>query len=294
MRFFSVLSFFTLSISIFSAQHDKILLWPNGAPGENKGVIGKEKILPKKNNSDVVRLANVTEPTIQYFPATKSPSSRCAVLVCPGGGYNILAIKHEGVDVCKWLNSIGVNAILLKYRVPRRKNRLKHQAPLEDAQRAIGIIRKNADKWNIDPNKVGVLGFSAGGNLAVMTAISNDSRTYEKVDISDNFSCRPDFAILIYPAYLVDRNDPTELFPEIKVTSKCPPCFFVHTGDDNVPAEGSALLYLKLEELGVEGNELHIFPFGGHGYGIVKSKKSVSTWPARAEEWMKALNLLTK
>ena len=191
----------------------------------------------------------------------------------------------------KWLNSIGLTRFCSNTECQEGKTDL-NKAPLEDAQRAIGIIRKNLNgiliqiKWGFR--------FSAGGNLAVMTAISNDSRTYEKVDISDNFSCRPDFAILIYPAYLVDRNDPTELFPEIKVTSKCPPCFFVHTGDDNVPAEGSALLYLKLEELGVEGNELHIFPFGGHGYGIVKSKKSVSTWPARAEEWMKALNLLTK
>ncbi|MBT5716104.1 MAG: alpha/beta hydrolase, partial [Opitutae bacterium] len=140
----------------------------------------------------------------------------------------------------------------------------------------------------------GILGFSAGGNLAVMVSTSFNSRTYSKLDQSDEVSCRPDFSILIYPAYLVDRKNRNELFPEVKVSADCPPCFFAHTGDDNVPAEGSALLYLALEKAGIVGNELHLYPFGGHGYGMRKSKDFVSSWPNRAKEWMSAIGVLEK
>jgi acetyl esterase/lipase len=158
----------------------------------------------------------------------------------------------------------------------------------------MGVIRSNSKKWGIDPSKIGILGFSAGGNLAVMASISFESRIYSKLDRFDEFSCRPDFTILIYPAYLVDRKERKVLFPEIKVTSDCPPFFIAHTGDDHVPAEGSALLYLKLEKMGVIGNELHLYPFGGHGYGIKKTNKVVSSWPERVESWMNSLNFLSK
>ncbi len=279
---------------IFGAPSKDFRVWPGLAPGEQKGEIESEAIIPPKNENDVRRISNVSEPSFKIFQSAPGISNGTAVIVCPGGAYNILAYEHEGIDVCEWLNSFGVTAILLKYRVPRRKNREKHAAPLQDVQRAIGIVRKDAAKWDIDPNKIGILGFSAGGHLAVMASTSFASRSYSLLDKSDEFSCRPDFAVLIYPAYLVDRKKRNQLFPEIKVTPDCPPCFFAHTGDDHVPAEGSALLYLALEKAGVEGNELHLYPSGGHGYGMRKSGKAVSTWPKRAKRWMEAMGWLKK
>ena len=223
-----------------------------------------------------MRISNVSEPTISVYMPTKAKSNGTAVIVCPGGGYNILAYQHEGIEVCNWLNDLGVTGILLKYRVPRRKDRLPHEAPLQDLQRAYGIVRQNARNWKIHPERIGVLGFSAGGNLAIMGLTSFHERSYKQLDEADKFSCRPDFGILIYPAYLVDREKRTTLFSEIKITSETPPCFFVHTGDDRVPAEGSVLAYLALEKAGVNGNELHVYPFGGHGYGMRKTDKPVS------------------
>ena len=187
-----------------------------------------------------------------------------------------------------------VTGFLLKYRVPRRKNRAKHEAPLQDAQRAMGMIRKTQFDGKSIQDRLGVLGFSAGGNLAVMTLASFRSRSYPKVDTADELSCRPNFGILIYPAYLVDRQKRDKLFPEIKISKDTPPCFFAHTGDDGVPAEGSVLMYLQLEKLGVTGNELHVYPFGGHGYGMRPSDHPVATWPARAGAWMKAMGWLKK
>lgn len=279
-------------LSLMAVPSKEVFLWPSGAPGEKKDEVGPEIIIAPKNKSDVKRISNVSQPIIKVFPAPESIANGTAVLVCPGGAYNILAFEHEGVDACKWLNSIGVTAVLLKYRVPRRKDRLKYDAPLQDAQRAMGIIRQKSQDWNINPSKIGVLGFSAGGNLAVMVSTSFDSRSYAKVDSSDNFSCRPDFAILIYPAYLVDRKEKNFLFPEIKVTADCPPCFFAHAGDDHVPAEGSVLLYLALRKAGVTGNELHVYPVGGHGYGMRESNNQVSSWPTRAKDWMNAMRWL--
>ena len=281
---------FCLCFHFVSAREKILKLWPSLAPGEITGQIEAEKqIKPKPGGNDVMRIANVSEPTISVHMPTPAKSNGTAVIVCPGGGYNILAYEHEGIQVCNWLNDLGVTAILLKYRVPRRKGRQPHEAPLQDLQRAYGIVRQNAKNWKIDPEKVGVLGFSAGGNLAMMGLTSFHERSYEKLDEADNFSCRPDFGILIYPAYLVDREKRTTLFSEIKITSETPPCFFVHTGDDRVPAEGSVLAYLALEKAGVNGNELHVYPFGGHGYGMRKTDNPVSQWPIRAATWMKAM-----
>ena len=183
-----------------------ISIWPGDAPGEVKGEIGEEAPKPNRPGSKkIIRLGNVSKPTISLFPAPKEKATGAAVLVCPGGGYGILAYDLEGTEVCEWLNSIGVTGILLKYRVPRRKNREKHDAPLQDSQRALGIVRANAKDWGIDPNRIGILGFSAGGHLTAASLTNYDKRTYERVDASDDLSSRPDFGILIYPAYLVDN-----------------------------------------------------------------------------------------
>jgi acetyl esterase/lipase len=294
MKFFLKVFFLLPSLIVFGESLSNISIWPIIAPGEKKDEVGPETELPPKNDKDVLRISNVSNPSIKFFPADYKITNQVAVLVCPGGAYNILAYEHEGTDVCKWLNSFGVTGVLLKYRVPRRRGREKHEAPLQDVQRAMGLIRRDAIKYNINPNKLGILGFSAGGNLAVMASTSFNKRTYSKVDSADELSCRPDFAILIYPAYLVDRKERNQLIPEIKITPECPPCFFAHAGDDHVPAEGSALLYLALKKAGVKGNELHLYPFGGHGYGMKKSNDFVSTWPNRAKDWMDAMGWLKK
>ncbi|MBT3635764.1 MAG: alpha/beta hydrolase [Opitutae bacterium] len=274
-----------------NAKSETLFLWPDKVPGEVPGEVGKEK---GETRGGILRISNVSKPSLTVFPASPKNANGTSVLVCPGGGYSILAYEHEGSAICEWLNSLGVTGFLLKYRVPRRKNLPKHEAPLQDAQRAIGLIRQNAKKWKVDPDRLGILGFSAGGNLSVMALTSHQSRTYPKVDGADEFSCRPSFGILIYPAYLVDRKKRDKLFPEIKITKETPPCFFAHTGDDGVPAEGSVLMYLELEKLGVKGNELHVYPFGGHGYGMRPSDHPVVTWPARAGAWMKAMGWLKK
>ena len=287
MKKFLVFSLlFVFSVGLYAQEVE--LLWPNIPPGDITGEVGEERVEIK----GVKRVSNVTEPTITYFLSGSAKAMGTTVLVCPGGAYNILAIEHEGEDVCKWLNEIGVHAVLLKYRVPRRKNREPHAAPLQDAQRAIGLIRQAGKTWEVPLTKLGILGFSAGGNLAVMTATSFNHRTYEKVDAKDDLSCRPDFAIPIYPAYLLDEKSKEKLASHIQITKECPPFFFAHTGDDHILAEGSIQIFLELEKLGVKGNELHVYPFGGHGYGMRKSSHPVSQWPDRAKSWLVSLNLV--
>lgn len=275
------------------AERLTLPLWPGMAPGEVAGEVGPEgEKSPKPGEQGILRITNVSIPTLTVYSADPKQSNGAAVLVCPGGGYGILAYQHEGTDVCKWLNKLGITGILLKYRVPRRKDRAKHDAPLQDSQRALGLVRKHAKDWGINPSKLGILGFSAGGHLSLMTLTSFQSRTYPRMDDADDLSCRPDFGILVYPAYLVDRKSRDALFPEVVINKETPPCFFVHTGDDHVPAEGSALAYLALEKAGVVGNELHLFPFGGHGYGMRKTDRAVSEWPDRAASWMRATGWL--
>ena len=264
------------------------ILWSGIPPGDIAGEVGEEKIVVR----GVKRISNVTEPTITYFLSNSAKANGTTVLVCPGGAYNILAIEHEGEDVCQWLNEIGVHAVLLKYRVPRRKNREPHAAPLQDAQRAMGLVRQAGKSWETPLTKLGVLGFSAGGNLAVLTATLFRERTYGKIDKTDDLSCRPDFAMPIYPAYLLDENNKQQLASHIQINPDCPPFFFVHTGDDGIPAEGSVLTYLSLKKMGVEGSELQIYPFGGHGYGLGRGKNPVSQWPSRAKDWLTSLGFI--
>lgn len=295
MKFYPYLLPFVCFGFLCSGEAERLTLplWPELAPGEVAGEVGPEGEKPSKpGEQGILRITNVSTPTLTVYPADPQKSNGAAVLVCPGGGYGILAYEHEGTDVCNWLNKLGITGILLKYRVPRRKDRAKHEAPLQDSQRAIGLVRKHAKDWGINPSKLGILGFSAGGHLSVMTLTSFQSRTYPRMDDADDLSCRPDFGILVYPAYLVDRTSRDALFPEVVINKETPPCFFVHTGDDHVPAEGSALAYLALEKAGVVGNELHLFPFGGHGYGMRKTDRAVSDWPDRAASWMRATGWL--
>lgn len=291
-------SFITLSSTAMSAEPPKpIELWPNGAPGE-KGDIGEEKDISKPGEGLVagkplIRLANVSKPTITIYKPAPDKDTGASIVVCPGGGYSILALDLEGTEVCEWLNSIGVTGVLLKYRVPARAGLEKYTAPLQDAQRAVGIVRHRAVEFGLDPNRIGILGFSAGGHLSAAASTIYDKRTYPAVDASDAASCRPDFTVLIYPAYLTVKDDADKISPELKIDEKTPPTFIAMSEDDPIRIENALFYTLALKKVKVPV-ELHIYPTGGHGYGLRPTKDLVTTWPKRVEEWMGSRGLLGK
>jgi len=272
------------------AAGPEIKLWPKGAPGESGG-IGPEEIRPPQGERPVKRITNVTEPAITVYRPPAGKNSGAAVVVCPGGGYNILAYDLEGTEIAEWLNSIGVTGIVLKYRVPRRKGDNFPRLPLQDAQRAIRLARKNADAWGIDPARIGILGFSAGGHLAVMAATHWDEPAYQRTDDADDLSSRPDFLIPVYAAYLTTDADPWTLSPQVKVTPRTPPTFMVVTYDDKNRGSDAALFLTALKKAGVAA-EAHIFLAGGHGYGLRPSAHPVSQWPRLCEQWMRASGIL--
>jgi acetyl esterase/lipase len=272
------------------AQQPTLDVWPGMPPGDT-GEVGPEKLLDNKpGERQVKRVANVTKPTITVYRAPKDRDTHAAVLICPGGGYNILAMDLEGEEVASWLNSIGVTGIVLKYRVPRRKDMPAHRLPLMDAQRALSLVRAHAKEWGIQPDRIGVLGFSAGGHLAAATATNFDKRTHDPIDDVDKVSARPDFMVLIYPAYLTVKGK-DHLAPEIRVTKQTPPTFFAHAGDDGVSPENSVAMYLALKRAGVPA-ELHIYNNGGHGFGLRPDASPATTWPARCEDWLRVRGIL--
>lgn len=290
-----ILSSTLLTAEAAPAPPTVLPLWPQGAPGES-GNIGEERDMTKPTDNLVggrplIRLGNVTTPTISIFRPEKAKDTGASVVVCPGGGYNILAWDLEGTEVCEWLNSIGVTGVLLKYRVPRRPDREPYAAPLQDAQRAIGLVRSHAEEWGIDPKRVGILGFSAGGHLSAAASTNYRQRTYSQVDAADEQSCRPDFTILIYPAYLTKKEEPTQLSPELKQDAQTPPAFLVHAQDDGIAAENSIFYYLGLKKLKLP-SEVHVFPTGGHGYGLRPTEHAVTGWPKLAEQWLRGRGFL--
>jgi acetyl esterase/lipase len=273
-----------------SRAGETIFLWPGGAPGET-GTVGPEQEQPKKPGDSTIRITNVTRPSIEVFLPPREKNTGAAVVVCPGGAYNILAYNKEGTEVAEWLNTIGVAGIVLKYRVPARRDGPRRDAPLQDAQRALGIVRQHAGKWMIAPDRTGILGFSAGGHLAATLSNQYEKRIYPRGDEADDQSCRPSFALLIYPAYLVGRNGDNTLAPELKVTANTPPTFLAQTEDDGVRVECSLFYYLALKNAKVPA-EMHLYADGGHGYGLRPSEHTVSTWPRRAEEWLRTRGIL--
>jgi len=275
-----------------AAEPIVVKLWPRGAPGETKN-IGPERVLPDRGTKKVTRLTDVSVPTLTVFKPESAQANGCAVVICPGGGYSILAWDLEGTEVAQWLNSLGVTGVVLKYRVPRRDQDAPYKAPLQDAQRAMRLTRQHATEWGIDPDRIGILGFSAGGNLTVMAATHWDETTYLPQDDADGLSCRPDFMVPIYPAYLFDKQDKSRLSPLVKVGKKTPPAFIALTNDDKDRAAYAALLYVALKRAGVPA-ELHVFLKGGHGYGLRPSDNAVSGWPALCAKWLRAMGLLEK
>jgi acetyl esterase/lipase len=279
------------------SRGNPIPLWPGIAPGE-KGDIGEEHDTTKPDpkvpkEKYIIRLGNVSKPTLTVFRPPADKETGTAVVVCPGGGYSILAYDLEGTEICDWLNSVGVTGVLLKYRVPARKGRERYDAPLQDVQRTIGLVREHAKEWGINPKRVGVLGFSAGGHLAAAVSNNYATRTYPEVDEADKQSCRPDFTVLIYPAYLTAKDDLSKLAPELKVTKETPPAFIVQTQDDPIKVENAYTYALALKNAKVPA-ELHVYATGGHGYGLRPAGHTVTTWPARCAEWMGAMGWLKK
>lgn len=270
------------SLPAFAQSEPPIPLWPEGVPGE-AGLQLPAETREDRDNDGIVRVSNVSEPTLAWHPAPAASNTGTTVLVCPGGGYSILAIAHEGDQVAEWLNGLGVNAAVLKYRVPRRKGREKHAAPLEDARRALAMIRDRADEWAIDPGRVGILGFSAGGHLGAV-ALAGEGEEGEP-------GTRPDFGILVYPAYLQSEENPDRLAPEFAVEKDTPPVFLVVAHDDRRFAPGNALFYLALARAKVPA-ELHVFARGGHGFGMKDIDEEVRNWPVLAGNWMRAMGFL--
>ncbi|MGZ8939326.1 MAG: alpha/beta hydrolase [Limisphaerales bacterium] len=277
----------------------ELRLWPKdkGAPG-NEPKLEPERDMTKDSENQVagrrlIRLGNVSEPTITLYPAPKDKAHGGAILVCPGGAYHILALDLEGTEVCERLNEMGFTAILLKYRVPRRPGLEKHAAPLQDAQRAMGLIRQHASEWNIDPQRIGVLGFSAGGHLAAAVSTGPHERTYEKIDEADSLNARPNFSVLIYPGYLVDEKDKTKIASELVITKDTPQAFIAMTADDAVKVENALVYATELQKEKIPF-ELHIYPTGGHGYGLRKTDDPVTTWPDRLQDWLKARGFAKK
>jgi acetyl esterase/lipase len=276
------------------AGHVKLKLWPAGAPGEATAKGPEIDVTTAKDNliagRALVRLGNVSEPTLTvYQPGGQKTGA--AVVVFPGGGYQILAIDLEGTEVCEWLNSAGVTCVLVKYRVPNTGPYPKSAAALQDAQRAMGLVREHAAEWGIDPKRVGVLGFSAGGHLSAAISTHYDKRLYEPVDAADKLSCRPDFAVVVYPGYLALADKEMATNPEIKPTADTPPTFIVQAEDDPVHVENATNYFLQLKQAGVKA-ELHIYADGGHGYGLRRTKLPVTRWPGLVDTWLRTIQVV--
>jgi acetyl esterase/lipase len=300
MRFTLIVS---LAMSICAAVPtpgaDNLLVvevWPGPAPDES-GNIGEEKVRmsPRLERKQVevtepTRLVtNVTKPTLTIYRPAKDKETGTAVLICPGGGYWDLYWQLEGEEVAVWLNSIGVTGIILKYRVPRRSDDVKGEParrPLQDAQRALSLVRSRADEWGIKPRQIGMVGFSAGGHLAIAAATSFDRRTYKPIDDVDKISCRPDFAIAVYSGYL-KAKDKDQIAPDLRIPAETPPIFLAHGGDDIIsPPEHSVLMYLALKKAGIPA-ELHIYATAAHDFGVRPSNHPCSTWTQACAAWLR-------
>lgn len=274
--------------------HTSVTLWPAGAPGaqpnpgpEINTTTAKDALVAGKS---VIRLGNVSDPTLTLY-APESRNTGAAVVVFPGGAYQILAIDLEGTEVCHWLNSVGITCVLLKYRVPGSGPYPKSPAALQDAQRALGIVRSHASEWHIDPHRIGVLGFSAGGHLAAALSTHFDQRLYAPIDAADQLSCRPDFAVIVYPGYLALADENFAPNPDIHVTDKTPPSFILQAEDDPVHVENAIICFMALKNAKVAA-EMHIYAHGGHGYGLRRTALPITDWPRSVEIWLHTIQIL--
>lgn len=284
----------SLSQTSYASENETLNIWPGRAPGETKELPPEvDKTTDDDNLIDgrrVIRLGNVSTPQITVYRPEPESATGAAVVICPGGGHYILAMDLEGTEVAEWLNSIGVTAIVLKYRVPSRDPDHRWTAAVQDAQRAMSLVRSRAEEWDIDPNRIGICGFSAGGETAALTSIFLDQRQYEPIDEVDEISSRPDFAMLIYPANLIEEEAP-QLRDYLQINGEVPPMFFAHAFDDRVSVNNSLVLATHLKNANVPA-ELHIYESGGHGYGLRRTDAPITSWPDRAHAWMKRSGFL--
>ncbi len=252
-----------------------IPLWPEGKI-PLKSSDEPEKILESKD--DIVRVTNVNVPTLTFYPAPDKGRLSPAVLICPGGGYSILAWNHEGTEIAQWFNAQGLSAFILKYRVPKNRD-----AAFCDAQRAMGLIRQRAATFRVAPEHLGIMGFSAGAHLSVRVSTNYEKRYYAPVDAADEHSCRPDFALIIYPAYLTHEKDTMD--PALPVTSHVPPTFLIQAMNDKPYIDSSLAYAVALKNANVPV-ELHVYPTGGHGYGMRTRGNPTDVWPTLAQTWL--------
>jgi acetyl esterase/lipase len=238
----------------------------------------------------LIRLGNVATPTLTLYPAVGTPTG-AAVVVFPGGGYSILAIDLEGTEVCDWLTQRGIACILLKYRVPNSGPYPKSPQALEDAQRAMGLVRQHAADWGIDPHRVGVLGFSAGAHLAAALSTHYAQRLYPAIDAADSLSCRPDFAFIIYPGYLADSSRNFAFSPDIPVTAETPPSFILQAENDYAAHVENAVQYFMALKQAKVPAELHVYTEGGHGFGLRRTSLPITAWTDLADRWLKTIHM---
>jgi acetyl esterase/lipase len=243
-----------------------------------------------------VYVSNVSRPTITVY-SPKGKNTGAAIVVFPGGGYQILAIDHEGTEICDCLTSRGITAVLLKYRVPTERVEPYLESPLalQDAQRAVGLVRFHAAEWQIDPHKIGVIGFSAGGHMVAAVSTHFDKRSYPEVDAADKESCRPDFAVALYPGHLWSRDRKIfELNPNVPVTGQTPPTFLLQAEDDPVDNINNSLVYYTaLKKAGVPV-EMHLYAQGGHGFGLRRTKFRITEWPQLVETWLGTIGMISE
>ncbi|MFL6447547.1 MAG: alpha/beta hydrolase [Bryobacteraceae bacterium] len=278
-----------------SAGLTQMKIWPGEVP-DAKPAAGPERNVTTAQSQlsggkPVIRVSDVVSPTITRYPP-KGKNTGVAVLVFPGGGYRLVSMDLEGSEICDWLTGAGMTCVLLKYRVPDSGPYPKSPAALEDAQRALGLVRSHAAEWQIDPEKIGVIGFSAGAHLAAALSTHFDQRLYKTQDAADQVSCRPNFAMVMYPGYLAASPQSLTPNPELKVTKETPPTFLLQTQDDNTAhVESSLAYYVALKAVGAPV-EMHLFTAGGHGYGLRKTGLPVADWPSLAETWLRTIKML--
>lgn len=283
-RFYIIQIILLVTIATNAQNKDIIYLWPGKVPGEIKEK--NDPVAAESRNDGVLRLAEVTNPAFEVWLPDSKNNNGASFIVCPGGGYSILAYDKEGTEIAAWLNKLGFAAFVLQYRVPGKQG-----GALQDAQRAIRIVRKNARQWKLNPDMIGIMGFSAGGSLSARAGTLFDKQTYPPVDNTDSISCRPAFVMLIYPAYL-DQGPNRSLTPELALNENVPPMFIFQTADDGL-ANSSLVMAGALRDAKIPV-ELHLLPKGGHGYGLRAGNIAAEKWPLLAETWLKRTLLSDK
>jgi acetyl esterase/lipase len=289
---------FALAVVAPASSQTAMPLWPSTPPGAPNVAGGQQEHDTTKPSDNMIagkrvaRIGFVSKPTLAFYPAPSGKNTGATIVVFPGGAYQIIAYDLEGTEVCDWLNGIGVNCALVKYRVPNAGPFPKYTQDLADAQRAVRVMRQHASQWQLDPNRVGVLGFSAGGHLVAALGAHAADPIYPAIDDADKLSARPDFTLLIYPGYLQSDDNPLTVSPEVKPVALTPPSFLIQTEDDTAKVENAWVYYEALKQAKVPA-EMHLFANGGHGYGLRPTKLPVTHWPDLAATWLRTLGITT-